>query len=91
MGTHVEEISQLLGPGGVAAGDTTNFIEQLAKVHVDEIALLRARKRMLVRREERKSRVVGRDGWAAAAAASRGVGPSRGVRRMLELDDLGCF
>lgn len=92
MGTHVEEISQLLGPGGVAAGDTTNFIEQLAKVHVDEIALLRARKRMLVRREERKSRVVGRDGWAAAAAAaSRGVGPSRGVRPMLELDDLGCF
>jgi hypothetical protein len=44
VGAHVEEISELLGPGGVAACDTTEFSEQLAQVHVDEIALLRARK-----------------------------------------------
>ena len=52
VGTHVEEIRQLLGPGGVAACDTTDFIEQLAEVHVDEITLLQARKRMLVRRDK---------------------------------------
>ena len=81
MGTHVEKISQLLGPGGVATCDTADFIEQLAEVHVDEITLLRAGN--ACSSEEKNVGWGSILGWGSTLAVGATVTSCAGRRRLV--------